>query len=165
MFRVRDWLNAAKRPFLLVFDNVDEVELLDQIWPASNLGSIIITTRSPSLASKRTTSTLALNSFSPDIRVDVLASLTRMQPADEEEKAAAIRVCDLIGGLPLAMVQISGFMLDRGYSYSEFLAIYERSADRVFARSDRPVEYDHTLLTTWEISLQKLSREAMKLQN
>ncbi|KXX82641.1 putative disease resistance protein RDL6 [Madurella mycetomatis] len=163
--RVRDWLNAARSPFLLVFDNVDNVELLDQIWPASNKGSIIITTRSPSQASRRTTDTLSLDSFTPDIRVDVLGSLTGMKPTDDEEKAAATEICRLVGGLPLAMVQISGFIRDRGYSYSEFLAIYQKSADRVFAKSERPVEYDHTLLTTWEISLQKLSDEAMRLQN
>jgi hypothetical protein len=35
----------------------------------------------------------------------------------------------------------------------------------VYAKSDRPVEYDHTVLTTWDISLQKLSTEARTLQN
>lgn len=48
--KVKDWLNTSRKTFLLVFDNVEEHQLLDQIWPASNKGSVIITCRSQSLA-------------------------------------------------------------------------------------------------------------------
>jgi hypothetical protein len=63
------------------------------------------------------------------------------------------------------MVQLSDFIRDRAYSYAELLKIYDKSAEKVYAKSDRPVEYDHTVLTTWDISLQKLSTEARTLQN
>jgi hypothetical protein len=163
--KVRDWLNTAGKPFLLIFDNVDKVGILDQIWPASSHGSIIITSRSPSQAAGRVTTTMALGSFSAEAGKDVLRSLTGLDPADEEEETAAGEICRLVGGLPLAMVQISNFIRDRGYSYGEFLRMYEKSAEKIFARSEPPVEYDHTLLTTWEISLQRLSTEATTLQN
>ncbi|KAI6452919.1 hypothetical protein MCOR17_009378 [Pyricularia oryzae] len=51
--RLKDWLNTCGKNFLLVFDNVDDVEILEQIWPASSHASVIITTRSPSVASRR----------------------------------------------------------------------------------------------------------------
>ncbi|KAK3381006.1 tpr repeat-containing protein [Podospora didyma] len=126
--RVRDWLNSAKNPFLLIFDDVDNIELLDQIWPSSNKGSIIITTRSPSQAFQRATITLGVESFSAETRTD-----------------------------------ISDFIRHRGYSYSEFLNVYDKSAERVFAKFERPVEYDHTPLTTFEIFLQMLSEKATSL--
>jgi hypothetical protein len=163
--KVRDWLNTSEKPFLLIFDNVDKIELLDQIWPASEKGSIIITTRSPSVASKRAATVMNLGCFSEEIGKDVLYSLTGMKPADNKDDVAAGEICHLLGGLPLAMVQISGFIRDRGCSYEEFLGIYGKSAKKIFAKSERPVEYEHTLLTTWDISLQKLSTEAMTLQN
>lgn len=163
--KVRDWLNTAKKPFLVIFDNVDKIELLDQIWPASNKGSIIITTRSPSLASKRVTTTMALGCFSAEVGKDVLRSMTGIEPADDDNEAALGEICRLIGGLPLAMAQISDFIRDRGYSYAEFLRVYEKSAEKVLAKSEPPVEYDQTLLTTWDISLQKLSAEATRLQS
>lgn len=163
--KVRDWLNRAGRPFLLIFDNVDKIELLDQIWPASDKGSIIITTISPSQASKRTTTTIPLMPFSPETGIGVFKSLTGVEPTADDDEAAAIQICRLIGNLPLAMVQISDFIRDRGYSYREFLKIYEKSAEKVFAKAGPLVEYDHTLLTTWDISLQKLSAEATTLQN
>lgn len=63
------------------------------------------------------------------------------------------------------MVQISDFIRDQRYSYTEFLRIYKKSAEKIFAKSENPVEYDDTVFTTWNISLQKLSEEAIKLQN
>lgn len=163
--QVRDWLNTAEKPFLLIFDNVDRIELLDQIWPASGKGSIIITTRSPLQASRRAASTMALGPFSPNIGKGVLQSLTGTQPDSDDDEASAGEICRLIGCLPLAIAQISDFIRDRGCSYGEFLRIYEKSAAKVFVKLERPVEYDHTLLTTWDISLQKLSTEATTLQN
>ncbi|KKO99275.1 hypothetical protein THAR02_08625 [Trichoderma harzianum] len=163
--KVKDWLNTAKKPFLVIFDNVDKIELLDQIWPASDKGSIIITTRSPSLASKRVATTMALGCFSAEVGKDVLRSMTGIEPADDDNEAALGEICRFIGGLPLAMVQISDFTRDRGYSYAEFLRIYEKSAEKVLAKSEPPVAYDQTLLTTWDISLQKLSAEATRLQS
>jgi len=163
--KVRDWLNTAGKPFLLIFDNVDKLGLLDQIWPASNRGSIIITSRSHSQAAGRVTATIALSPFHAEEGREVLQSLTGMKPAGDEEETAAREVCRLVDGLPLAMVQISNFIRDRGYSYGEFLRMYEKSAEKIFAKSEPPVEYNHTLLTTWEISLQSLSTEATALQN
>lgn len=43
--------------------------------------------------------------------------------------------------------------------------MYEKSAERIFAKSEPPVDYNHTLLTPWDISLQRLSAEATALQN
>lgn len=162
--KVRDWMNTSKRSFLLIFDNVESVDILNQIWPASDRGSIIITTRSPTQASKRASNTLALQSFSPETTKAVLESLTSLKPADKDDEAAAKEVCQLLGGLPLAMVQISDFIRDRGYSYTGFPRIYKKSAAKIFAKSEKPVEYDDTVLTIWNI-LQKLSEEATELQN
>ena len=44
--KVRDWLNNLKCNFLLVYDNVDAIELLLQTWPSSKNSAILLTTRS-----------------------------------------------------------------------------------------------------------------------
>jgi hypothetical protein len=61
-------------------------------------------------------------------------------------------------------MQISDSIRDRGYSYSEFLALYKKSAERIFVKLGTPVEYNSTVLTTWDVSLEKLSPEATLLQ-
>ena len=164
--KVRDWLNTTSKPFLLVFDDVDKIEILGQIWPASDRGSIIITTRSPWVASGRTTTTLALSSFSADTSGKVLRSLSGLEFADNKESAAAHTIlCRWTSGLPLAVMQMSNFIRNRGSSYVETEKMLQdsESARKAYIRAEPPAEYDYTLTTVWNASLQGLSPEATAL--
>lgn len=163
--QVRDWLNVSGKSFLLVFDNVADDNVLEQIWPASPSASVIITTRSLSVASRRTTNILSLECFDGDAGPEVLYALTGNRPSCEKDMAAATEICHLLGGLPLAMNEASGFMGERGCSYEEFLWIYRKSAEKIFAKSKPPIEYKYTTLTTWDTSLERLSNESRILQN
>ncbi len=96
--------------------------------------------------------------------LEALDSLTGVDSNNNEDSTAAKDICQLLGGLPLAIVQMSGFICDRGYSYEEFLPIYRKSAAKIHAREERPVEYNHTLSTVWDLSLQNLPQDASILQ-
>jgi hypothetical protein len=158
--KVRDWLNVSEKTFLLIFDNVEDHDMLEQIWPASTRGSIIITCRSKSLAFKRTTKVINLGCFTAEAGLEVLFSLTGRQPLNLDDATAARELCELLGGFPLAMVQIGEFINDRGYSYLEFLPVYKKSAEKIFKRSAAPMQYEHTLNTVWNMSIRKLSIES-----
>ena len=112
--KVRDWLNSSKKAFLLVFDNVDDIGLLDQIWPASNKGSITLTTRSPAVAVRRSKDVMHLECFTQDTGVAVFHELAGVKPTRVIEAKAAENVFELLGGLPLDMVHISQFLQNRG---------------------------------------------------
>lgn len=161
--KVRDWLNVSGKTFLLIFDNVEDHDMLEQIWPASTKGSVIITCRSKSLAFKRTTEVVDLGCFTAETGLEVLYSLTGRQPLNEDDAAAATELCELLGCFPLAMVQISEFINERGYSFLEFLPVYKKSAEKIFTRSAAPMQYEHTLNTVWSMSIQKLSIESRAL--
>lgn len=161
--KVRDWLNNSEKTFLIIFDNLEDVHILSQIWPTSNKGSIIITSRSPAVAARRAKMILQLKSFEEDTAVDILHELTGLQPVDSNNAKAAREICQLIGGLPLAIVHMSSFILDRGHSYEEFLALYRKHAERIFIKDQSQVDYDHTLNTVWDISLLSLSANARVL--
>ncbi|KAA8650150.1 uncharacterized protein ATNIH1004_002831 [Aspergillus tanneri] len=161
--RVKDWLNTSRKTFLLIFDNVEHHDLLEQIWPASNRGSIIITCRSHSVASKRTTEVMHLQCFSAQTGMDVFYSLTGRQPSSEADALAAEELFQLLGGLPLAMVQLSEFMTDGEFSYCELLNLFKKSAKRILARLGAPIQYEHTLGTVWDVSFERLSTESRTL--
>ncbi|KAF4611320.1 hypothetical protein G7Y89_g15693 [Cudoniella acicularis] len=42
VFKVKDWLNSSGRSFLLIFDNVDDINVVLPVWPSSSKGSILI---------------------------------------------------------------------------------------------------------------------------
>ncbi|KAL1960258.1 hypothetical protein VTO42DRAFT_8801 [Malbranchea cinnamomea] len=163
--KLRDWLNTSGHTFLLVFDNVQDHEILEPIWPASNKGTVIITCRSQATASKCAAEVMHLQCFPVERCVDVLYSLTGLQPLSEKDAAAAKELVRLLDGFPLAMVQISEFINNRGSSYEEFLPIFKRSAAKVFARTGTPLQYEHTMATVWDNSFQKLSFESRALLN
>ena len=161
--KVKDWLNRSAHRFLLIFDNVDNIDTILQVWPASDKGSILLTTRSPAVAAKRARHTMNLGSFRVDAGPEVFISLTNIEPVDESDHEAARELCRLLGGLPLAMVQISDFIRDRGCSYGEFLPMYQKSSAKITARLETPPEYNHTLSTVWDLSIAKLPENASAL--
>ncbi|KAI9853128.1 MAG: hypothetical protein M1824_001541 [Vezdaea acicularis] len=165
IFKVKDWLNTSGRRFLLIFDNVEEIDIVLSVWPSSKKGSILILTRSSSIAAKRAAKILHLTSFPPEIGLEALHALTGLHEEDESETKAAVEICHLLSGLPLALVQISQFIRERGYNYEEFLKLYEKSAARILSRGEAPPEYNHTLSTVWEISIANLPPDARALQN
>lgn len=71
----------------------------------------------------------------------------------------------MLGGLPLALVQMADFIHDRGYSYVEFLKLYQKSSSRIHTRGEAPIEYGHTLNTVWNLSFQNLSDSGRVLGN
>lgn len=161
--KLRDWLNTSGNTFLLVFDNVKDHAILEQIWPASSKGTVIITCRSQSLATKRAAEVMHLQCFAAERCVDVLYSLTGLQPSSESDAAAAQELVRLLDGFPLAMVQIGEFINNRGCSYEELLPIYKKSAGKIFARTGAPVQYGHTLATVWDDAFQRLPCESRVL--
>lgn len=162
---VKDWLNQSGRRFLLIFDDVEQIHLLLHVWPSSEKGSILITTRSPSVASKRATEVMHLESFSTDKALEALRSLTGLEPNKHEDSAAANDICRLLGGLPLAIVQMSDYIRDRGCSYEEFFRTYRNFASKILEKGETPMEYNHTLSTVWDASLRNLPQDAGILLN
>lgn len=106
-----------------------------------------------------------LQCFTINTGVEVLYSLTGVRPANENDEKAAKELLELLGGFPLALVHVSEFMSDRGYSYQEFLPLYRKSASKIYARAGVPLQYEHTLGTVWDISFQSLSTESKTLLN
>jgi predicted ATPase len=101
--KVRDWLNSSGHSFLLIFDNVDKINMLLQVWPASTKGSILITTRSPAVVAKRSNNIMHLEPFAAQLGPEALYALTGFEGADDEDTASAEEICRLLGGLPLAI--------------------------------------------------------------
>lgn len=162
---VHKWLNKTDAPFLLIFDNLEKSKLLSQVWPTSDKGSILITTRSPSQAWKQNPVDLELSPFSIETSKAAFAWLSGLVPVDQKDEAAMEESCTLLGGLPLAMIQVSDFIRDLGCSYVEFLQIYKKSAERLFPKLDVPIDYNATALKTWEVSVERLSEDPRYLLN
>ncbi|EGE08736.1 hypothetical protein TEQG_07694 [Trichophyton equinum CBS 127.97] len=163
--RVKNWLSATRKKFLLVLDDVDNSDLIEEIWPASPQGSVIITSRSASLTSKWTTEVIHLQCLDVQGQLHVMFSLIGKHPESEANVVAAKKLLQSIGGLPLALVQIGQHMDRHNYTYEQFLPIYHRSAQKIFNRARPPGQYKYTVDTVWEKSFLNLPDESRTLLN
>ncbi|KAK4645869.1 hypothetical protein QC761_0036960 [Podospora bellae-mahoneyi] len=83
--------------------------------------------------------------------------------ASQADLQNASNISRSLGGLPLALAQIGGFVTQRKLSLQEVLPLYERYAAKIDARKAPRSDYAHTLSTVWDVSYQKLSANPTRL--
>jgi len=103
--------------------------------------------------------------FDDDTGSDVLLHMVGLDnklPSNQEKAKGITRA---LGGLPLALNQIGGFISQRKLPLQDFLPLYERNSAKIDSRKTGLGKYDHTLSTVWEMSLSKLSGNPCRLLN
>lgn len=109
--------------WLLVFDNVDDFAVLEDLWPSTGIGSILLTSRNALAKAQVFTATNGcdLEPFSQVESVRFLNSLTQ-QPLDETDETSSALV-QLTGGLPLLINQMAGAMRNSNLTRLQMLGV------------------------------------------
>jgi hypothetical protein len=167
---VLDWLvrprDSNKSPvngrneqisWLLVFDNADNPQLLDDFWPRTATGSVLITSRDPfhELSDPARSGTSLLDPFDTSETADFILKITHRENEEEDRKFVRA-VAKIIGGVPLAAAQIAGSIVRRDMTFAEFVQEYNdpRSHKELFRQPvgvKRELGYEHTILSVWGI--------------
>jgi hypothetical protein len=144
--------------WLIIFDNVDNLNVLDDYWPTTGRGSVLITSRDP--LAKHNHFLKNGQDLSP---LTITESETLMQrltniEAKPAQREALAGILERLGGLPMAIDQISSSFRNLRLSYIDFLKLYNEEGivrlqkmQNVFSKSDRV----SSLVTLW--SLDRLS--------
>lgn len=145
--------------WLLIFDNVTELDLIRRYIPASSGGSIIVTTQLRDVDLPKSLH-IPVVGLSPDDGSNLLGSI--VESAVDKELTQEISV--LVDGLPLAIAQIGGYINKSQSSFKEFLKVYD---NRKSSWYDKPgpalASYDKTLQTVFDIALGALKPDARNL--
>ncbi|QYT04349.1 NB-ARC domain-containing protein [Trichoderma simmonsii] len=163
------WLSTENYSWLLIFDNVDEGIILQPFWPVCSRGSILVTTRNTSPKATPASISLHLRPLAHDEGRDLLVvSIKEMgQNSIEIDADAAFRLSMVLGGLPLALAQIAGYISTIGCSVEEFLEMFEEtqhsSGEIISDLDSTDFNYDYTLATVWDLTLAKLDPKAFFL--
>lgn len=151
-------------PWLLIFDNADDLNALRDFWPEAECGSILVTSRDP-LAKTRThvpiTEGLDLEPFSAVEAGLLLRKLTGYSRGTDIRPSET--VADKMSGLPLALTQIAGTIVRRELSFEEFLSLYEQETLRLDIHRANVLSNAKTLYTIWNFD--DLSPGALSLLN
>ncbi|KAI9719975.1 MAG: hypothetical protein M1812_003100 [Candelaria pacifica] len=165
MVKVKAWLASARCHWLLIFNNADNLEVLKQAWPGNSKGSVLITSRDSNAAFAPAAHGYHVQPFDDNIGSSALLSFTSQDQSSISNQNIAKEITNMLGGLPLALRQISGFIKQQKLTLEAFLSLYERNALKIHERRGGVTDYEHTISTVWELALAKLPQNAKTLQN
>ncbi|MGH3495494.1 MAG: FxSxx-COOH system tetratricopeptide repeat protein, partial [Sciscionella sp.] len=133
--------------WLLIFDNADNADQLAPWLPSGN-GHVIITSRNKEWTT--TADPLEVDVFS---RAESVAHLLRHVP--HLDLGDANRVGEVLGDLPLAVVQASAWLEQTGMPARTYVAELSTRATRILALN-RPSDYPLPVVATWNMSFDQL---------
>jgi hypothetical protein len=148
--------------WLLIYDGVQDPDILNDYWPYDGPGSVLITSRNPFSWAK----SLPLKPFTSDEAIAFLLKLTSRKISDVERKSVT-SVSTRLGGLPLALTQMASIIMTKQLSFSQFLDSYnERESQREllqFQTDLKSQSYAHTVASVWAFENLKHGRRLLNV--
>ncbi len=154
------WLTTSKR-WLLILDNVEELQLVPQFVPAVHQGAVLLTTM------RQVTEPLAqameLRGFSEEEGALFLLRRThQFKPANQrqetdQDEARARSIVRLLDGLPLALDQAGAYILEKGCdltTYESLLQHYQMKLLR--QRGSVPLDHPLSVLATFTVAFDQV---------
>ncbi|HEU5199018.1 MAG TPA: tetratricopeptide repeat protein, partial [Ktedonobacterales bacterium] len=159
---VKHWLETQKEQvWLLIFDNVEDFEVVKKFLPEKGDGAVLLTTRLQAVGThirKVSLNTLTLEEGITFFQERVGTGVEPGQKTlPEPERRDAAELAALLGGLPLALEQAAAYIEEYGCSLAEYVTLYTRQR-ATFLQMQKldPNDYRASVATTWLISFQRV---------
>ncbi len=167
---VQRWLETHGE-WLLIWDNLEDLDLLQRYLPASRQGAFLLTTRRQTLGTVATLLELPplsneegvtlllrrarkLSSFFPE------AALSQQTPLDDPAFAEAVELVQLLEGLPLALDQAGAYIEETGCSLADYLRRYHEQRQHVLARRGAHAgAHPASVATTLQLAAEQVERQ------
>ncbi|KAF3929576.1 hypothetical protein ABW19_dt0207301 [Dactylella cylindrospora] len=162
----KTWLANSPKPWLLILDNADDVDMkFKEYYPVSSHGYVIITTRDATAGKKY--ATVGYRKITEMPEEDAVRLLLRCFSSENPElsdpniRLKAQKIVKELGYLPLAISQASGAIgvglctideFSRSMAHREFLLKEKHGFDTE--------DYGYTIDTVWEVSRRYLARRS-----
>jgi hypothetical protein len=172
----KEWLSNPARPaniaddhsnvqprWLLILDNVDDLGVLEGLWPIEGPGCVLVTSRDP-LAKEPTVLAEAgydVNSFSSEESSEMLVHLTKRTG---DGKAVGER----LGGLPLAIVQMASIIIRNHMSFEDFVGTWDERQEHpeylgAESKLMAPDTYNKSPSTVWTIDSLRHGKQLLEV--
>ena len=162
---VQHWL-TTNGTWLLIWDNVEDPELLHSFLPPSRQGAILITTRRSSLGTLA--HSLELSPMTLDEGAAFVlrrAHLNNEMRSDESkphssEWGAAQELVKVMGGLPLALDQAGAYIEETGCHLSDYLQRYQPQRTSLLGRRGTAGrDHPHPVTTTFRLAYEQVRQQ------
>lgn len=167
---VHHWLNTHKG-WLLIWDNMEDIEILQRFLPSTRHGAILITTRCQALGTlaqgielhTMTTEEAMLlllrraKVLAPEAKSEQMKQFAERFPLDYEAAQALVTI---MGGLPLALDQAGAYIEETGCSVADYLQRYQHQCIQLLDRRGMlGGGHPQSVTTTFRLIYQRLAQE------
>ena len=123
------WLAGTGRPWLVVLDDLPDVDELDGLWPEGPAGRLVITSaRSGVAAARRRTRVFPVGFFS--VR-EALGCLTERLSVNPAQRHGAIDLIEALGREPLALGQAAAVIANSALACREYRDYFVRRRQQI----------------------------------
>lgn len=154
---IKRWLEQCQEPWLLAFDNADDLTLTQQYFPTLGHGSILLTTRAN-----------AVGALAASVEVEKMGLVEGTQllllraqrlHATDEERHEAMNVVIALDSFPLALDQAGAYIEETGCRFSTYLQLYQDHRQVLLARRGvQATSYPDSVATTWALSFKRIEQ-------
>ena len=154
---IKGWLERCLESWLLVFDNADDLSLVQPYLPQQGQGSILLTTRSAAVG--WLANSIEVEQMGLVEGTQFLLHRTQRLQATEEECNEAANIVIALDGFPLALDQAGAYIEETGCSFGDYLKLYEQHRAALLARRGKQAtNYPNSVGTTWSLSFEKIEQ-------
>ncbi|PVH80414.1 TPR-like protein [Cadophora sp. DSE1049] len=155
------WLSSQSKPWMLVIDNADDVEMdITKYFPSGSNGHILVTTRNPEVAtSQATIGSFCFRGMDPDEATALLlrsAHLFSAETSNDQSKELARGIALELGYLALALTHAGATIRRHIYTLDKYLHYYLGWRREMMSQSSIGDADDANIITTWEIPFRKI---------
>ena len=162
---VQRWL-TTNGTWLLIWDNVEDLELLQRFLPPVHRGVFLITTRNPVLGTLAPS--IELSPMMPEegmVFVLRRAKFLQGPPSGEQrshvstQEKEAKALVSMMGGLPLALDQAGAYIEETGCSIADYLHHYTHQRTQLLdRRGTSGKDHPHTVTATFSLAYEHVKR-------
>jgi tetratricopeptide (TPR) repeat protein len=158
---VKKWLQQHPR-WLLIVDNLEDVDLLQDTVPSPHSGHILVTTRSHRTGHiAHRVDLLPLSTDDGALlllrRAKLLSSSAGLSEVPEAEGLLAKEIVAATDGLPLALDQAGAYIEETGRGLPAYVALYQQySSSLLKRRGTSGRDHPSSVTTTFALSFEKL---------
>ena len=161
---VKQWLSQQKN-FLLIMDDVDDLDMISTFLPRTENGHVLLTTRTQLVGTsamkfdlermeKETGATFLLR------RAKIIAPDASLDRAPAPDVASALNVAQAMDGLPLALDQAGAYIDGGRCGVAEYFDLYQkRKAVLLRERGSPHGGHPASVMTTFTLLLERLQQE------
>ena len=164
---VQHWLRKHTG-WLLILDNVEDLNLLQQFVPVDRQGAVLLTTRRQVTEPIAQALELELLPENDAIlfllkRTKVLTVDMSLEDASAHDIEAARAIAQLLGNLPLALDQAGAYILETPCSFAEYLTLFQAYQGQFLQRrigEGIPTDHPESVTMTFMINFQQVQQRS-----